>query len=61
MEHEAEALKRRIALHRNYLRAGVIGSLAIRYLRQIAEDYETLERLRGLQCDASSGLAAVPA
>jgi hypothetical protein len=62
MEHEAEALHRRIALHRTYLRAGVIGSLAIRYLRQIAEDHEALERLRGPQYDFSwPSLAITPA
>ena len=62
MEPEAEALHRRIALHRNYLRAGVIGSLAITYLRQIAEDHEALERLLGPQCccPAASLAAALP-
>jgi hypothetical protein len=45
MEDEAETLLRRIALLRSHLRAGVIGSLAIRYLRQIAEDDEALSQL----------------
>lgn len=45
MEQNPEALRRRIALHRSYLRAGVIGSLAIKYLRQIAEDDEALGAL----------------
>jgi len=45
MEHEAELLRRRIARYRGYLKAGVIGSLAIRYLRQIADDDEALSRL----------------
>ena len=62
MEHEAETLHRRIALHRAYLRAGVIGSVAIRYLRQIAEDDEALERLRGPQReDPWNGFDAIPA
>jgi len=45
MEHEAETLRRRMALHRSYLRAGVVGCLAIKYLRQIAEDEDALNRL----------------
>jgi len=45
MEQNPEALRRRIALHRSYLRAGVVGSLAIKYLRQIAEDDEALGAL----------------
>jgi hypothetical protein len=50
MEQEAETLRRRIALYRSHLRAGVVGSLAIKYLRQIAEDDEALRRLRDQQC-----------
>jgi hypothetical protein len=42
MEQNPVALRRRIALYRSYLRAGVVGSLAIRYLRQIADDDEAL-------------------
>ena len=45
MELTAEALRRRIASLRSQLRAGVVGSLAIQYLRQIEEDDEALNRL----------------
>ena len=45
MEQNPEALRRRIALYRSYLKAGVVGSLAIKYLRQIAEDDEALSAL----------------
>lgn len=52
MEHEAELLRRRIARNRGYLKAGVIGSLAIRYLRQIADDDEALSGLADTHASA---------
>lgn len=62
MEHaKAEILRRRIALNQGYLRAGVAGALAIRYLRQIAEDEEALGKLPGSPCSlAADGLAVSP-
>lgn len=47
METKAEALRCRIMLYRSYLKAGVHGTLAIKYLRQIAEDDEALNELPG--------------
>ena len=44
-EDRAEALRRRIALYRSYLREGVEGALALEYLRQIAEDEAELKRI----------------
>jgi hypothetical protein len=44
-EDRAEALRRRIALYRGYLREGVEGALALEYLRQIAEDEAELNRI----------------
>ena len=45
MQYAAEALRRRIALYRQYLRGGVPGTLAITYLRQIASDVDQLAAL----------------
>ena len=44
MKQPNELLHRRIARNVGYLRAGVCGALAIRYLRQIAEDDEALNK-----------------
>ena len=46
-EDRAEALRRRIARYRSYLREGVEGALALEYLRQIAEDEAELKRIEG--------------
>ena len=45
MEQNPDTLRRRISIYRDELRAGVVGSLAIRYLRQIAEDDDALNAL----------------
>jgi hypothetical protein len=45
METRTEILRRRIALRQTELRTGVAGFLAIRYLRQIAEDADALTEL----------------
>jgi hypothetical protein len=42
MDETAEALRRRIALYRRYLREGVEGDLAAEYLRTIAADEASL-------------------
>jgi hypothetical protein len=59
MEREVEILHQRIARYRAYLRSGVVGALAIRYLRQIAEDDEALSRLAAEGPVAMPGSAAV--
>lgn len=46
MEQTIDALRCRIARNQRYLRAGVCGALAIRYLRQIAEDDEALGNVK---------------
>lgn len=53
MEQNPELLRRRIDRYRGYLRAGVAGALAIRYLRQIADDDDALNRLIGVEDGAS--------
>lgn len=45
MGSKSEALRRRIELYRGYLKAGVAGSLAIEYLRQIAQDTAELTQI----------------
>jgi hypothetical protein len=44
----SEALRRRIELYRHHLHEGVAGSLAIAYLRQIADDEDDLIELSRL-------------
>jgi hypothetical protein len=44
----SEALRRRIELYCHYLHEGVAGSLAIAYLRQIADDEDDLIKLSRL-------------
>ena len=41
-----EALCDRVALYRSYLRVGVRGDCAIRYMRQIADDLDEIEAAR---------------
>jgi hypothetical protein len=43
--NRAELLRRRITLYRRYLREGVEGTLALEYLKQIAEDEAELNRI----------------
>lgn len=55
MENDrAGLLRRRIALYRRYLREGVIGGLALEYLRQIAEDEAELGRIGAGHCPPTS-------
>ena len=42
MNRTDDPIRRRITRNRSYLKAGVVGALAIRYLRQIAEDTDAL-------------------
>lgn len=42
MDRTDDPIRRRITRNRGYLKAGVVGALAIRYLRQIAEDTDAL-------------------
>ena len=42
MNRTDDAIRRRITRNRGYLKSGVVGALAIRYLRQIAEDTDAL-------------------
>jgi hypothetical protein len=44
-EEVSEALRRRIELYRHHLHEAVAGSLAIAYLRQIADDEDDLTKL----------------
>ncbi len=46
-DNSAEALRRRIALYRRYLREGVEGDLAAEYLKSIVADEATLAALEG--------------
>ena len=43
MPDRVEALSYRVALYRSYLRVGVRGDCAIRYMRQIADDLDEIE------------------
>ena len=43
MPNRVEALRDRVALYRSYLRVGVRGDCAIRYMRQIADDLDEIE------------------
>jgi hypothetical protein len=45
MQYAAEALRRRIDLYCRHLHGGVRGTLAIAYLRQIADDQDDLANL----------------
>jgi len=47
MDERAEALRRRIALYRRYLRESVDATLASEYLREIAEAEAELEQITG--------------
>lgn len=47
MAENPEALRRRIALYRRYLREGVEGDLAVEYLKTIAADEAALDAIEG--------------
>lgn len=47
MTETPDALRRRIALYRRYLREGVEGELAAEYLKTIAADEAALAALEG--------------
>ena len=47
-EEVSQALRRRIELYRHHLHEGIAGSLAITYLRQIADDEDDLTKLSHL-------------